>query len=110
MGQILGDKNHTSIAIDDNGGGISTMLHALGQLIVSGVDVNIAKLFEGRDCLDITIDKIATAKRTPVTPKHAWLLNGSKARKFGEPVKQVGITVEEFKQRKAVESYTVSIR
>jgi len=109
VGQILGDKNHTSVAIDDNGSGISGMLHALGQLIASGVDVNIAKLFEGRDCLDITIDKIASAKRTPETPKHAWLLNGSKARKFGEPVKQVGITVEEFKQRKVVESSSAPV-
>jgi len=100
VGQILGDKSYTSIAIDDNGSGINGMLNAFAQLLASGVGVNIAKLFEGRDCLDLAIDKIVAAKRTPVVPKHAWLLNGSRARRAGEPVKQIGTTVEEVQARK----------
>jgi acyl transferase domain-containing protein/NAD(P)H-dependent flavin oxidoreductase YrpB (nitropropane dioxygenase family)/NADP-dependent 3-hydroxy acid dehydrogenase YdfG/acyl carrier protein len=108
VGQILIGKPHSSIAIDDNGGGIKGMLYTFGQLIASGVELNIEKLFEGRDCLDVSLDKIASAGRTAVISKHSWLLNGSRARRFGEPVKQIGTTLEKFQMNKSEKQSQIS--
>jgi acyl transferase domain-containing protein/NAD(P)H-dependent flavin oxidoreductase YrpB (nitropropane dioxygenase family)/NAD(P)-dependent dehydrogenase (short-subunit alcohol dehydrogenase family) len=88
VGQILGGKPHTAIAFDDKGRGITGMLHAFSGLLCAGVSLDVNALFTGRDCID------ASSERTPEIPKHAWLLNGSGARRVGEPVKQIGVTLE----------------
>lgn len=92
VGQILRDKPHTAVALDDHSGGITGLLHTLGQLFCAGVALDVKPLFAGRDCLSLKFEQLAEAKRTAIIPKHAWMLNGSRARRVSDPVKTVGVT------------------
>jgi len=98
--QILGDKPHSSIAVDGNGGGIAGLLHALAQLLCSGVHVDLMPLYAGRDCDYKEPTNLTNFVVEKVKSKHSWLLNGSGARKAGEPVKQIGLTLEQAEQVK----------
>ena len=89
----LGGRQHTAVAIDGNGGGISGMLHAFGQLVCAGVSLDFIRLFEGRGRVDHSPGP-ETCREQRV--KTAWFLNGSRARRANEEVKQVGITMEEL--------------
>jgi acyl transferase domain-containing protein/NAD(P)H-dependent flavin oxidoreductase YrpB (nitropropane dioxygenase family) len=67
--RILADRPHVAIATDRPGdSGVRAMLHALAQLAVAGVPVDIAELFEGR-----SVDAARWSKPGPV-PR--WTING----------------------------------
>ena len=95
VGRILGDRPHTAVAIDDHGGGLRGLLNAVGRLLCAGVDLDATRLFEGRDPLPCDPEDLGAAHRTEPLPKHAWMLNGSAARRAGEPPKQVGVRFDE---------------
>jgi acyl transferase domain-containing protein/NAD(P)H-dependent flavin oxidoreductase YrpB (nitropropane dioxygenase family) len=47
--RILGDRPHLAVAVDRPGDdGVRALLHALARLLVAGVPVDVAELFEGR--------------------------------------------------------------
>jgi acyl transferase domain-containing protein/NAD(P)H-dependent flavin oxidoreductase YrpB (nitropropane dioxygenase family)/NAD(P)-dependent dehydrogenase (short-subunit alcohol dehydrogenase family) len=110
VGQILGDKPHSAIAFDDNGRGVTGMLHAFGQLLCAGVQLDALALFAGRDCLNLSLENIESAIRNPKAPKHAWLLNGSGARRVGESVKQIGVTLEQSIQTNSKTQSSAAMR
>ncbi|MCH2169968.1 SDR family NAD(P)-dependent oxidoreductase [Myxococcota bacterium] len=93
--RILGDRPHTAIAVDGLGGGIPGLLSALGQLLCVGVDVDLAPLFDGRDTLTCAPGRLAAVARTEPLAKHAWWVNGSGVRGATDPVKQIGLRIEE---------------
>jgi acyl transferase domain-containing protein/NAD(P)H-dependent flavin oxidoreductase YrpB (nitropropane dioxygenase family)/NAD(P)-dependent dehydrogenase (short-subunit alcohol dehydrogenase family) len=97
--RILEVRPHKAIAIDGNGSGITGMLHAFGQLLSAGVKLDVIKLFEGRGCFNGDPAHLARMQRSQPEPKHAWLLNGSRARRATEPVKQIGIRIDELSSR-----------
>jgi len=86
--RILGDRPHKAVAIDGHGGGITGLLNTIGQLLCAGTDMNPVTLFDGRDCMSGDPGQLAGLQRTPAVPKHAWLLNGSHARRAAAPVRQ----------------------
>lgn len=90
--QILKGRAHMAFAIDDHGGGIAGLMHAFAQLLCAGVEIQVNKLFEGRDCLAVKLDAAGAVRRTPPVPKHAWMLNGSGARRAEDPARQIGVT------------------
>jgi acyl transferase domain-containing protein/NAD(P)H-dependent flavin oxidoreductase YrpB (nitropropane dioxygenase family)/NAD(P)-dependent dehydrogenase (short-subunit alcohol dehydrogenase family) len=90
VGSILRGRPHRTIAIDDNGGGVAGMLHAFGQLLCAGVCLDPCKLYRERE-----VDE-SVAESIPADPKRIWMLNGSRARRASEPVKQAGVTVLEM--------------
>ncbi len=93
-GRILEGKPHTAIAVDD-GSGLPGLLAGLAQLLCAGIDLNLSRLYERRDCrLGDPAEPAALRPPLPV-PKHAWMLNGSGARRAAEPVKQIGVTLEQ---------------
>ncbi|MBZ0157481.1 MAG: SDR family NAD(P)-dependent oxidoreductase [Alphaproteobacteria bacterium] len=101
IGSILEGKPHKAIAIDSNGGGITGMLHAFGQLLCAGVALDIVKLFEGRGCCN-GISSSPDRMRLPEQDlKHTWLLNGSGARRATEPERHIGVLAEEAGSRSA---------
>jgi acyl transferase domain-containing protein/NAD(P)-dependent dehydrogenase (short-subunit alcohol dehydrogenase family) len=93
-GRILEGQPHTAIAIEGSGG-LAGLLGGLAQLVCAGVDFELASLFARRDCRTGNPAEPAALVRTQVMPKHAWLLNGSVARRAAEPVRQVGVTLEQ---------------
>jgi acyl transferase domain-containing protein/NADP-dependent 3-hydroxy acid dehydrogenase YdfG len=96
--RILSDRPHESIAVDGGGGGIVGLLRAFAQLICAGVNLDVAELFAGRDCLTADPGNLKQLQRGTVPSPHAWLLNGSGARRVHEPVRQVGVLQEELRE------------
>jgi acyl transferase domain-containing protein len=92
--KILGAQPHHAIAVDD-GSGLAGLLGALGSSPAP------ASLSTWAPCT--TAARAASAIRTasnrwspaPAVPKHAWMLNGSYARRADEPQRQIGVTVEQ---------------
>ena len=69
VGSILRDRAHVAVATDAPGEpGLRRLLRALGELAVTGVPVDPAALFRGRDARTISMP---TAPRRP-----GWLVNG----------------------------------
>ena len=95
ISRILGEaRPHKAIAIDGNGGGITGMLKAIGQLLCAGVKLNVIKLFEGRHCIDDNPGDLNQIQREVPMSKHAWILNGSGARSSAEQVKLIGVRMD----------------
>ena len=92
--RILEGHPHTVVALDD-GSGLTGLLNGIGQLLCAGVSLNLPMLFARRDCR-VGDPAVATALvRTEPVSKHAWMLNGSGARRAADPVRQVGVTLEQ---------------
>jgi acyl transferase domain-containing protein/NAD(P)H-dependent flavin oxidoreductase YrpB (nitropropane dioxygenase family) len=98
--KILEGRPHRAIAIDD-GNGIPGLLNALAQLLCAGVRIDIGRLFAGRDCLAGDPARPESLRRRNEIPRHAWMLNGSGARRASEPVRQVGVSIEQTQPRSA---------
>jgi acyl transferase domain-containing protein/NAD(P)H-dependent flavin oxidoreductase YrpB (nitropropane dioxygenase family)/NADP-dependent 3-hydroxy acid dehydrogenase YdfG len=97
--QILQQRPHRTVRIDDNEGGLKGFLQALGVLLSEGVDVDINPLFESRECRSIDLDKLSAVSQEQPRPAHAWLLNGGSARPANEPAVQP-LTIEQIEKRK----------
>jgi NAD(P)-dependent dehydrogenase (short-subunit alcohol dehydrogenase family) len=74
--RILGDRPHVAVATDRPGDdGVRSLLHALARLLVAGVPVDVAELFEGRG---------AEPARWAQPPAPArWTVNGHLVREAG---------------------------
>ncbi|MFO0752029.1 MAG: SDR family oxidoreductase [Thermodesulfovibrionales bacterium] len=86
---ILGGVPHKAVAIDGNGGGVTGMLHAFGELLCAGVPLDVSRLFVG-------VSSAPEGLRPPERDRaHAWLLNGSRARRAAEQERQTGVLAGE---------------
>lgn len=94
VSRILDGREHAAVAIDD-GSGLPGLLGGIGQLLCAGVDLDLAPLFARRDCRVGDPDAPAALVRAEALPKHAWMLNGSGPRRASEPVRQIGVTLEQ---------------
>ncbi|MEV5954502.1 SDR family NAD(P)-dependent oxidoreductase [Streptomyces sp. NPDC051987] len=73
VGQILGDRPHTTVACEPRAGsGLRGWLDALAQLAVAGAPVGTAWLLRGRDAVD--------ALRTPAPKRPGWTVDGQLVR------------------------------
>ncbi|WP_217551864.1 type I polyketide synthase [Streptomyces sp. GbtcB6] len=73
VGQILGDRPHTTVACEPRAGsGLPGWLDALAQLAVAGAPVRTAWLLRGRDAVD--------AVRTPAPKRPGWTVDGQLVR------------------------------
>lgn len=94
VGRILHDKPHVAVALDD-GAGLAGQLGGLAQLLCAGVPLDVQPLFSRRDCRVGDPASPATLLREHKPSPHSWMLNGSGARRLAEPVRQVGVTLEQ---------------
>ena len=99
VSRILDQQPHAAIAVDD-GGGLAGLLGGIGQLLCAGVKLDLAPLFARRDCRVGDPAQTGLLRPTSIS-KHAWMINGSGARRVGEPVHQVGMTLEQVQEREA---------
>ena len=93
-GKILEGRPHLAIAIDDDIG-LTGMLSAFAQLLCAGLALDVMKLYEGRDCLIGDPAKPESLLHNNAVSKHAWMLNGSGARRSADPIRQIGVTVDQ---------------
>ncbi len=76
-GRILGQRPHLAVACDHAGEpGVKQLLAALAELATSGVAIDVAPLFAGRDARVIDLDNPPAARLSPTT----WLVDGHLAR------------------------------
>ncbi|WP_457573345.1 SDR family NAD(P)-dependent oxidoreductase [Desulfolithobacter sp.] len=94
--KILKDMPCNIISSEDKGTGLPGFLHMLARLICAGHQVDLTPLFKGRDCLTGDPLDMSSLSRHRSLPDHVWLLNGSGARRINEPVRQIGVTVEDM--------------
>ncbi|MER6534943.1 SDR family NAD(P)-dependent oxidoreductase [Streptomyces sp900105755] len=73
VGQILGDRPHTTVACEPRAGsGLRGWLDALARLAAAGAPVRTAWLLRGRDAVD--------AVRTPAPKRPGWTVDGQLVR------------------------------
>ena len=92
--RILEGRDHVAVAMDD-GAGMSAWLAGLGQLLCAGVDLDLGALYSGRDCRTGDPARPASLVRERALSPHAWMLNGSGARRADQPPRQIGVTLEQ---------------
>ena len=96
--QILADRPHRVVRIDDHEGGLKGLLHGLGALGAEGAALTLDALYEGRACRVLDLSDLAAAGRPQAPAPHVWLLNGSGARPAGSAPPQP-LTLEEVNAR-----------
>nr|MCU0968097.1 acyltransferase domain-containing protein [Rubrivivax sp.] len=101
VARILDGREHVAVALDD-GQGLAGWLGAVGQLLLAGVAIDVQALFDRRDCRPGDPQRLALLARETPLPKTAWWLNGSGARRVGEPVRQIGVTLEQARSAPAM--------
>ncbi len=95
VGRILNERPHKAVSVDGIKGGVTGILNTFGQLTCAGIRLDTVKLFEGRGCIHGDIGDLSSLRRRTPVPKHAWILNSSGVRRAGEPVKQIGVRIED---------------
>ncbi|WP_187807325.1 type I polyketide synthase [Aquipseudomonas alcaligenes] len=91
VGRILDGKPHQAVALDERGGGLTSLLLALARLHALGVAFQPRRLFAGRACQPSANGRLDGLWRDASLPKQAWLLNGSGARRASEAPRQIGV-------------------
>ena len=96
VGQILAGCDHLTVAVD--GGGMHGVLGAIGALVGAGVEIDVARLFDGREVREIDLARIARAAHPSLTNQSTWFVSGGCARPSTQPLRNVGrkpgLTVE----------------
>ncbi len=77
---ILEGQEHTSVALDGNGGGIRGFLIALGKLATHGVALNLIALHTGRKVQALALPQLAQTTRKSAYSTTTWMINGGSAR------------------------------
>ena len=85
--QILDGRRHLAIAVDAPGlSGITQLQHALAQLAVHSVPVQLDRLFQGRLTRPkLDLRRLAEDTAAKPLPPTTWFVNGSRARPMSEP-------------------------
>ncbi|MFB8790597.1 MAG: acyltransferase domain-containing protein [Potamolinea sp.] len=90
VGQILGEKDHTVVSLDGNGGGLRGLLMAVGTLAVRGVSIKLTALFEGRDVQQLDLSRLQELTQKPPLSPTTWLVNGGSVRPHSEAIGYTG--------------------
>jgi acyl transferase domain-containing protein/NAD(P)H-dependent flavin oxidoreductase YrpB (nitropropane dioxygenase family) len=78
--QVLGDRPHVALAVDEGGGGLVRFLHTVGALAASGVPVRPERLFHGRAVPAVRTDRLVP-DTVPTSPSPtAWWVTGGRSR------------------------------
>ncbi len=84
--QILGERPHLAVTLDMPGRpGLTQLQHALGQLAVHGVPVQLERLFRGRKVRELDLSRLVEETAEKPLPPTTWLVDGGRARPLNEP-------------------------
>jgi len=87
VGQTLGERPHTAVAVDlPRRNGLTQLQHALAQLAAHGVTLQLGPLFAGRGARGLNLDALEQETKNGLLSPTTWLVNGSRARLLNEPV------------------------
>ncbi len=85
--RILSTRVHRAVSFDGAGGGLNGLLHALAALMVEGVPCDLERIFRGRVAVPVDLAKLPSLAAAEVIGPHAWLVNGTRARRAGSPIR-----------------------
>jgi acyl transferase domain-containing protein/NAD(P)-dependent dehydrogenase (short-subunit alcohol dehydrogenase family)/NAD(P)H-dependent flavin oxidoreductase YrpB (nitropropane dioxygenase family) len=85
VGQILGGRPHLAVAAGGDRSSLSQLQNCLAQLLIAGGPVSLDRLFEGRVEHHGDVAALLESSRPAPPPAGAWLVNGGRARRQGEP-------------------------
>jgi acyl transferase domain-containing protein/NAD(P)H-dependent flavin oxidoreductase YrpB (nitropropane dioxygenase family)/NAD(P)-dependent dehydrogenase (short-subunit alcohol dehydrogenase family) len=108
VGQILDDPSVRTVTTDGEEGGIADLLSAIGALAVGGHPLAIQRLFDGRDCADVKMADLARIGQPVAPSKRGWWINGSGVRRAEDPVRTVGLTLENAEALKTASARTIT--
>ncbi|MCX7062682.1 MAG: SDR family NAD(P)-dependent oxidoreductase [Gammaproteobacteria bacterium] len=86
----LAGRDAICVSLDGNGGGLRGLLLGLAELVVAGVPIALARLFDGRDAQALDLSKLAELLKPEALPKHAWWVSGGCARAQDDPLFRTG--------------------
>jgi acyl transferase domain-containing protein/NAD(P)H-dependent flavin oxidoreductase YrpB (nitropropane dioxygenase family)/NAD(P)-dependent dehydrogenase (short-subunit alcohol dehydrogenase family) len=88
-GQILGEKTHLAVAMDQPGRlNLIQLHHSLAQLAVHGISVRLDRLYEGRKAKNLDLNNLPTESQGEDLSLTAWMVNGARAR----PARELSVT------------------
>ncbi|MCF6153686.1 MAG: SDR family NAD(P)-dependent oxidoreductase [Candidatus Brocadia sp.] len=83
--QILDGQSYLAVALNVPGrSGIIQLLHALGQLVVHGVHLQLDRLYQGREVRQLKLDALVEDTREQPLPLTTLLVDGSRVRPLRE--------------------------
>ena len=83
--QILEGQSYLAVALNISGrSGIIQLLHALGQLAVHGVHLQLDRLYQGREARQLRLDALAEETGEQPLPLTTLLVDGSRVRPLRE--------------------------
>ena len=83
--QVLADREHLAVAVDQDGGGLVPWLRTLGALAAAGVPVDAARLFRGRELPLVRTDRLVPDTVPAPPAPTAWWVTGGSCRPAREP-------------------------
>jgi acyl transferase domain-containing protein/NAD(P)H-dependent flavin oxidoreductase YrpB (nitropropane dioxygenase family)/NAD(P)-dependent dehydrogenase (short-subunit alcohol dehydrogenase family) len=89
VGQILAGRPHAAVALCGERSSLTEFLQALAQLVVRGIPISLDRLYEGRAAAPMELCQAEI-------PSGAWLVNGGRARRFGEPALRLAASAPVF--------------
>ncbi len=85
VGQILADRPHLAIPIDQPGGsGLLALQKALGQLAAAGAALSLEPLYEGRDVSRLDFSRPYESADRARLGSTTWLVSGGRARRWAD--------------------------
>jgi acyl transferase domain-containing protein/NAD(P)H-dependent flavin oxidoreductase YrpB (nitropropane dioxygenase family)/NAD(P)-dependent dehydrogenase (short-subunit alcohol dehydrogenase family) len=100
--QILGDRPHTTITLDNDQEGVYGLLSALANLVCEGVELDLQPLLAGIQSELVSSNGLENYDSAAPISKQTWMLNGSGARRATEAVRQIGVTLEQVLAQNSV--------
>ena len=82
VGQTLVGRPHVAVALDSQSGSMRGLLGALGALVCSGVEVDLERLFQGRDVRPVDLSNLVASTRPQPAAgaDRLWHVSGGGAR------------------------------
>ncbi|MDR3415074.1 MAG: beta-ketoacyl synthase N-terminal-like domain-containing protein, partial [Nevskia sp.] len=88
--QTLAGRDAVSVSLDGQGGGLRGLLLGLAELVTAGVELQLLRLFEGRQPQSLDLNRLAELVKPVELPKHTWWVSGGCARPLDDPQLRTG--------------------
>ncbi|HZR38198.1 MAG TPA: SDR family NAD(P)-dependent oxidoreductase [Nevskia sp.] len=86
----LAGRDAVAVSLDGQGGGLRGLLLGLAELCAAGVEMELTRLFDGREAQNLDLNRLAELVKPAELPKHTWWVSGGCARPLDDPMLRTG--------------------